>query len=74
MVTLEQAKKKFAELVAKSEKNYQIDDIWEISLAEPIYVMMVIDENGDQLLPGEAFPSIRKSDGALIDFKYPCPA
>lgn len=74
MVTLEQAKKKFAEMVAESEKNYQIDGIWEVSLAEPIYVMMVIDENGDQLLPGEAFQSIRKADGSLVDFRFPAPS
>ena len=74
MVTLEQAKEMFAEMVAKSDKKYQIDGIWEISFEDPIYVMMVIDENGDQLLPGEAFPCIRKADGAIIDWHFPCPA
>ena len=74
MVTLEQAKTKFAEIVAKNGSGYQIADVWELSLSDPIYVMMLIDENGNQLFPGEVFPSIRKSDGVLVDFKYPCPA
>jgi len=73
MITLEDARKIFAEMVIKSERKYQIDDIWEVYYDEPIYVMTVIDENGNQLFPGEVFPSIRKTDGSLCNFSFPTP-
>ena len=74
MITLEQAKKMFCEMVAKSGKSYTIDVVYEISFDEPIFAMIVLDEDGNQLFPGEVFPSIRKLDGAIIDYKDPCPA
>lgn len=74
MITLEQAKKMFEDMIARSEKSYQMYEVWEIDLNEPIYVMTVIDEYGVQHFPGDPFQSIRKSDGALIDFEFPCPA
>lgn len=74
MVTLEQAKAMFEEMISKSEREYQMFEAWEIKYEEPIYVMTVIDENGVQHFPGDPFPSIRKSDGKLIDYEFPCPA
>lgn len=74
MITLEQAKIMFADMVAKSEKKFTIDDIWEIQFDDPVYVMTVVDTNGNQYLPGEKFPCIRKKDGTVIDYQFPCPA
>lgn len=74
MITLEYAKSMFADMIAKSEEQYTIDEVWEIQFDEPIFVMTVIDAEGIQYLPGVKFPSIRKSDGALIDDQFPCPA
>ena len=74
MITLEQAKNMFADLIAKSNEKFTMDEVWEIEFDEPIYVMTVIDTAGDQHLPGSKFPSIRKRDGAIIDYKFPCPA
>lgn len=74
MITLERAKEMFAKMISESGKNYRIDIVWEIEDEEPIYVMMVIDEEGKQQLPGRLFPAIRKSDGELVDWEYPCPA
>lgn len=74
MITLEHAKKMFEDMIAECEKSYQMYEAWEISFDEPIYVMTVIDEYGVQHFPGDPFPSIRKSDGALIDYRFPCPA
>ena len=74
MVTLEQAKSMFNKMVSDSEYSYEIFDVWEVKLNEPIYVMTVIDENGVQRFPGDPFPSIRKSDGELVDYSFPCPA
>lgn len=74
MITLEQAKAQFAKMIADSGKSYRIDNVWEIQFEDPIYVMMVIDEEGNQQLPGSIFPSIRKKDGAIIDYHFPCPA
>lgn len=74
MITLEQAKKMFEDMIAKSQRSYQMYEAWEIDFDEPIYVMTVIDEDGVQHFPGDPFQSIRKSDGTLIDFEFPCPA
>lgn len=74
MITLEQAKKIFAQMIADSGKQYRIDNVWEIEFDDPIYVMTVIDENGNQQLPGSLFPAIRKSDGMIVDYEFPCPA
>lgn len=71
MITLDQATELFREIVKKSEKKYMIETVWEISLDDPIYAMIAVDENGDQVFPGEVFPSIRKADGSLIDFSFP---
>lgn len=71
MITIEQAKEKFRKLVESSEKKYTIQTVWEISFDDPIYAMIAIDENGNQVFPGEAFPSIRKNDGSLVNFQLP---
>lgn len=71
MITLEQAKEQFLKIVEKSENEYTIQTVWEISLDDPIYAMIVIDEKGKQVFPGEVFPSIRKADGSLVDFSFP---
>lgn len=74
MVSLEQAKAIFAEIVKQSGEKYEIEQVQEIQLEEPLYVMIALDENGEQIFPGERFPSIRKKDGELIDYSFPCPA
>lgn len=74
MITLEQAKVMFADMVAKCEEKFTIDDIWEVQFDDPIYVMTVVDADGNQYLPGVKFPSICKKDGAVIDYQFPCPA
>ena len=71
MITLDQAKEQFLKIVEKAEKKYTIQNVWEISFDDPIYVMLAIDENGNQVFPGEVFPSIRKADGSLINFSFP---
>lgn len=43
----------------------------EIDFDEPIYVMTVIDENGNQQLSGILFPAIRKSDGMIAHYVFP---
>lgn len=74
MITLEQAKRIFEDMIKQSEKQYEIFEVWELDADFPIYVMTVIDENGVQRMPGDPFKSIRKEDGTLIDFSFPSPA
>lgn len=74
MITLDQARKMFENMVAQSTEPYEIFEVWEIEFNDPIYVMTVIDGEGVQHFPGDPFQSIRKSDGALIDYEFPCPA
>lgn len=71
MITLEQAKAMFEEMIKNSEKKYHFDQISEIAFEEPIYVMIALDDKGNQVFPGEVFPSIRKKDGAIIDYHFP---
>jgi len=71
MITMEQARAMFEEMVKNSNKEYRLDQISEIALEEPIYVIIAVDKDGTQIFPGEVFPSIRKSDGAIIDFRFP---
>ena len=71
MITIDQAKEMFEEMIKNSEKEYYFDQISEIAFEEPIYVMIALDKNGNQVFPGEVFPSIRKKDGAIIDYRFP---
>ena len=71
MITIDQAKEMFEEMIKNSEKDYYFDQISEIAFEEPIYVMIALDKNGNQVFPGEVFPSIRKKDGAIIDYWFP---
>lgn len=71
MITIEQARIVFEEMIRNSGKEYHLDQISEVSIEDPIYVMIALDKDGNQVFPGEAFPSIRKKDGALIDFVFP---
>ena len=71
MITVEQAKAMFEEMIINSKKEYRLDQLSEIALEEPIYVMIAVDKEGNQIFPGEVFPSVRKSDGAIIDFSFP---
>ena len=64
----------FEDLISASEKPYEMYEVWEVEFDDPIYVMTVIDEEGIQHFPGSPFQSIRKRDGALIDFYFPCPS
>ena len=71
MVTLEQAKQTFHKMVEEAPRKYTIEKIWEIQFEEPIYAMIVHDEDGVQYFPGEVFPSINKKDGSLTDWSFP---
>lgn len=71
MITLEQATMMFEDMVKNSDKAYSVEQVTEITFEDPIYVMIALDENGDQIFPGEAFPSIRKRDGELVNFAFP---
>lgn len=73
MITLEQATAMFEELLKNSPEKYTVQKIWEIQFDDPLYVMVVRDENGKQVFPGEVFPSIRKEDGSFVEFYFPCP-
>lgn len=73
MITLEQATAMFETLLKNSAEKYTVQKIWEIQFDNPLYVMVVRDENGKQVFPGEVFPSIQKEDGAFVDFHFPCP-
>lgn len=71
MISKDQARVMFDEMIKNSGKKYRFDQMSEIAFEDPIYVMIAIDEEGNQIFPGEVFPSIRKRDGALIDFEFP---
>ena len=71
MITMEQAKAMFEEMIKNSKKEYRLDQISEIAFEEPIYVMIAVDKDGNQVFPGEVFPSVRNRDGAIINFKFP---
>lgn len=71
MITMEQAKAMFEDMINKNDNGCCLEQISEIALEEPIYVMIAVDKDGKQIFPGEVFPSIRKKDGALIDFRFP---
>lgn len=74
MITLEQAESKFREIIASGDESVKIAKVWEIQFEDPLYVVMCIDKNGNKIYPGERYPSIRKSDGSVIDWKEPCPS
>lgn len=74
MITLAQAREMFAKMIAEKGEGYSMDQVFEIEFDDPIYVMTVIDKNGEQILPGRVFPAIRKRDGMLVDDVVPCPA
>ena len=38
---------------------------------DPIYAMIALDKDGEQIFPGEVFPSIRYTDGSLVFWEYP---
>ena len=71
MITLEQAKATFEDMVLKRGEGDRVNQISEITFDEPIYVMIALDKNGNQIFPGEVFPAIRKRDGAIVDFEFP---
>lgn len=71
MITLEQAKEIFEEMIRSNHEGYQLEQISEIAFDEPIYVMIATDREGNQVFPGEVFPSIRKKDGAVVNFTFP---
>ena len=71
MITIDQARAMFEEMINNSNKKYRFDQISEVALEEPLYVMIAIDQDGNQVFPGEVFPSIRKSDGAIVNFSFP---
>lgn len=71
MITLEQAKSMFEEMIKNSSEAYRLDQVSELALDDPIYVMIALDKEGNQIFPGEVFPSIRKSDGATVNFAFP---
>lgn len=71
MITLEQAKVMFEEMIKNSSEAYRLDQISEIAFDDPIYVMIALDKDGNQVFPGEVFPSIRKKDGTIVNFAFP---
>lgn len=71
MITAEQAKEMFEEMINSQDEEYCFDQMSEIATDDPIYVMIAVDKNGNQVFPGEVFPSIRKRDGAIVDFSFP---
>ena len=71
MITSEQAKKMFEEMIFSKRGEYQFEQMSEIVTDDPFYVMIAVDKNGNQVFPGEIFPSIRTRDGALIDYSFP---
>ena len=73
MITLERAKQLFEEMI-KSNDGYALDQVSEVALEEPVYVVIAVDKNGNQVLPGQIFPAIRKKDGKAVNFDYTCPA
>ena len=74
MITLDQAKKIFSEMVEKAHDAFEIFEVWEMDIGYPIYVMTVIDTDGNQRFPGDPFQSIKKENGELIDFSFSAPA
>lgn len=74
MITLEQAKIMFNDMIKDSGKDYKLDVVLVAEFDEPLYIPVLIDENGEQLLPGEKLQSIEKSTGRLVDYIFPCPA
>ena len=71
MITLLEAKKMFEQMLKETKAKCSIDDVWEIEVDEPIYVATVSDAEGNQFLPGEFLPCIKKENGELIDWKFP---
>lgn len=60
--------------MTKSSDGYTLNQVSEIALEEPVYVVIAVDKNGNQVMPGQIFPAIRKKDGKIVNFDYICPA
>ena len=74
MITLKEAENRFSEMIRDSGKNYKLDTVLVAEFEETLYIPVVIDEDGTQLLPGDKLLSIEKSTGNLVRFIFPCPA
>lgn len=72
MISIEVARKIAQALIDESQRNLEITNITElngVTEEENIYIYGVKDpSNNRHYYPGELFPSIRKGDGALVDF------
>jgi len=79
MITLEEAMGMFQKMIDEHPEKYTIFEAWEIPYEDPVhgedplYIMTVLNENGEQFFPGEVFKSIRKRDGELVNFEFPVP-
>lgn len=73
-ITLEEATEMFEKMV-EQEKGYTVDQVWETRdpVFGPIFTMIAIDSEEEQVFPGIKLKSIRKEDGALVDYRIPCP-
>lgn len=74
MVTLEEATAIFQKLIDEQKEEYTLDQISLVMFDDPLYIMIARDKDGQQIFPGEVFPSIRYADGSLVLWEYPCPA
>lgn len=74
MITQAQAEQMFEQMIKQSGAKISIDFIIDAQFEEPLYIAVVIDESGEQDISGTRLPAIRKSDGELVDFEFPCPA
>lgn len=72
MISLEDARKIAQDLIDKSNRNLEITVITEVGAAkeeDALYLFGVKDPvTNRHYYPGELFPSIRMSDGELVDF------
>ena len=71
MISLDCAKRMFEEMVNTKGGGYCVEQVSEIAFEDPIFVMIALDSEGNQIFPGEVFPSIRKKDGKFVDFSFP---
>lgn len=72
MITMDEARKIAQDLIDKSNRNLEITVISAVGAAkeeDALYLWGVKDPTTNRhYYPGELFPSIRMSDGELVDF------
>lgn len=72
MISIEKAREIAQSLIDRAERAFEITSISELhgnTEEESLYIFGVKDPKSNKhYYPGQLFPSIRKSDGELIDF------